>query len=198
MRGRHGERERRKGPQEAAAPIGRRRQDERRAQDDPVQPGSHQRVLGRQFGRLERALALLHADSRDLHQAAHTRRMTGLGQSGGRLQVDRRQIITRTVLQGAGAVHHRLHTLEDRRPPRHVQPPQVGGDPADLREPMSRAGNLAAQARHLMSGGKQARGDVASDQAVGADHQDAHSAFPPAAQPSRADRRRLTSVEPFH
>jgi hypothetical protein len=94
--------------------------------------------------------------------------------------MQRPQIVARALLQGPGAIDHRVDPGEERRPVILAERGQIGFFPLRERKPAPGEADVAADPDHPMAGRRQFGDDVAADQAVSANDKDAHA--PPASR----------------
>src|SRR5690606_6554152 len=118
-------------PDQGACSEDRPPQHDRRTQDDPIDMESLQGKIalvlrGGKIG----DLSSIDTDRRKVDDATDSKLFTGFKKSADACYMGRIQILTRTVLQHADAIDHRVHALKGRTPGiRRSEPRHVGLNP---------------------------------------------------------------------
>lgn len=105
---------------------------QRRLHDGPLEIARRQEIVGALFGKVEAAArALVRAESRDLHHAAHACHLAGLEQRARRGVVERVERARPALAQDSHRVHHCRHAFQAGQPglrPQRAFEAHRGGD----------------------------------------------------------------------
>jgi hypothetical protein len=187
---RHDRNDRRRGKaaHQGAAAIGGAADDDRRAQDHPVEIAFHQRLVAHALGARElgRRLAV-DADRGDLNHATHPGALACTEQRGGARGVHAVRGFSRAVLQQPGAVHDRADAGKVGPPiglghSSEVDRDHVGGNESQVGRPVNDRNDAVVARREPCAHG-------GADQPARANHHHAHAPIPCQRRLPRANTR---------
>ena len=109
-----------------------------------------------------------------MDNALDARGLSSLAQPLQPVDVNGMLVVAGTVLQGSGAIDHRIDAGEDFGPVGRIRHGQIGLDPANHGEAPLGLGDVASGAVDDVAVAGQARDDRAANQSVAAENQNTH------------------------
>ena len=162
--------ERGQGAQQRADAEGGGGHDQTGPQDHPIDVEAGQGRLGGALGLTKGPWRDFKPSGGDVDDALDAGGLGRFAKAPQAIDMDGVRMVAVAVLQGAGAIDHRVDAVEDFAPNGRVWHGQIGLDPANLGETTLGFGDVTARAVNHVPMTRQARDNRAADQAVTADN----------------------------